>query len=87
MPAVYRSIPFAFESQSFGALLRQRRESAGLSQREVGELINRSDSFIGALERNQQVTLMSITDYINLCNLLDLNPSAFFLLSEDCNCG
>lgn len=83
MTTVTRSIPFVFEAQSFGALVRQRRDMAGLSQVDFGSLIGRSGTYISRIELWKVMPEgLTLTDYLNICNLLDLNPSAFFNLSE-----
>ena len=82
MATYYRSIPFEFETAAFGSLVRSRRENAGLSQREVSDLLERSESWLSQLERGVLVHGLYMRDYVALCNLLDLNPSAFFSLAE-----
>lgn len=83
MTTSYRSIPFGFEGKEFGALMRSRRENAGLSQHEIAEFFGRSDSWVSQVERGDLKHGLYMRDYLAICNVLDLNPCAFFALTEE----
>jgi len=63
-------------NEAFVEWLKLEREKKGLSLREVGKLIGRHHSIIGNVET--QVRRMDVAEFIEYCDLLDLNPQDCF---------
>lgn len=83
MGAIYRSIDMYFDAKTFGRLVAERRNGAHMSQVELASLINYSAAYIGYIERGQleRYQGISMLAYVQLCNLLDLDPRNFFFLT------
>ena len=59
-------------NELFARLLRNARESKGLSLRQAAELIGRHHSIIGNVET--QVRRMDVVEFIEYCERLELDP-------------
>ncbi|MBV8897232.1 MAG: helix-turn-helix transcriptional regulator [Acidobacteriaceae bacterium] len=61
------------EAEQFGAVVRRLRESRGLTQEELAERAEVSATYIGFVERGDNVPTLTII--IQIASALDVRPS------------
>ncbi len=66
---------------SFGALLRERRRAAGLTQRELAEKANLDFSYISKLE-NDRLPPPAADTVVLLCTILGIPPEELLALTH-----
>jgi len=65
----------AISSKSYAELrlwLKQARESAGLSMRDLGEMITEPHSFVGKVESGER--RLDVFEYVQYCEALSVDP-------------
>lgn len=61
------------DAQAFGAIVRRLRKKRGLTQEKLAELADLNVSYIGFLERGENVPTLTIV--LNLAQALDMNAA------------
>jgi transcriptional regulator with XRE-family HTH domain len=61
------------DAEAFGAIVRRLRTKHGLTQEKLAELADLNVSYIGFLERGENVPTLTIV--LNLAGALDVNPA------------
>ena len=74
-----RSIPMVFRAVHFANEIMSRRLEMKLNIREVGELVKVHATTISTYERAGESN-MKMENFLDLCNLFDLDPREFFEL-------
>lgn len=60
--------------------LKEMRKSKGISMREMGEILGLTKGQIWNIENG--VTALRVQDYLKICEILDVSPSALLLESS-----
>lgn len=76
-----RSIDFIFRKHRFATDITASRAELGMTQIEVANHVGLSGSAISDYESAHEDN-MKLKNFLNLCNLFDLNPHEYFELSE-----
>lgn len=76
-----RSIDFIFRKHQFATDIAASRIELGMTQIEVASHVGLSGSAISDYESAHEDN-MKLQNFLNLCNLFDLNPHEYFELSE-----
>lgn len=76
-----RSIPFIFRKHAFATDIVAARAELGVTQREAARSLNCTEAALGSYE-NALEDNPKLGNFLDVCNLYDLNPSDYFELSE-----
>lgn len=77
----YTQYSWAMDSKTFGMVVKQMRDEAGLSQNDVASVLGVSGSYIGYIEKNnERMITLRIDHVIGLCNLFDLDPRDYYYI-------
>lgn len=74
------SYPMKFDRTRWAVDVRRARKAADLTQAEVAAMLDLNHTSISGYENVTQWPLMS--NYIAVCNLLDLRPDMYFSFAE-----
>lgn len=74
-----RSIPMVFRVTHFGNEIMSRRLELGMTIREVSEMAKIHATTISTYERGEEAN-MKMDNFLDLCNLFDIDPREFFEL-------
>lgn len=68
-----------FDDVQFGIDVRQRRESAGMSQNELAAILGyTTGGMISKIETASYSQFLNMRDFLKLCNRLELSPAEYF---------
>lgn len=76
-----RSIDFVFRKNQFAADIAASRVELGMTQIEVARHVGLSASAVSDYEAAHEDN-MKLQNFLNLCNLFDLNPNEYFELKD-----
>lgn len=74
-----RSIPMVFRYREFGSMIAAMRVEYGFSTAEVASMVKVHQTTINKYERGIEPN-MHIQNFIDLCNLYDIDPRDYFEL-------
>lgn len=80
MVVVYKVIDWKFDFASFGRDLKEQRQRSRLTKVALGEMIGRSPSHIGQIERCTNARTVAVADVLAICNLFDMDPRKYLML-------
>ena len=79
MTIISSDYEYVFDSVQFGIDVRAARREAELTQEQLGRLLGHaSPTRITAVETAQRDHEMKLSDFVKLCNLLNLKPSFYW---------
>lgn len=75
MPVVITKYEYVFDDVQFGIDIRQSREKAGITQRDLDALLDhKSGGTVSAIEAGRWAQGGKLSDFFMLCKIFDLNP-------------
>lgn len=77
---VYKVVNWKFDAAAFGREVQEQRKRARLTKAALAEMMGRSDSHVGQIERGGNAGTVAIEDVLKLCNLFDLDPRRYLLI-------
>lgn len=76
-----RSIPFVFRKHAFASDIVSCRLELGVTQREAANSLRCTEAALGSYE-NALEDNPKLQNFLDVCNLYDLNPCEYFQLAE-----
>ena len=64
---------YSIESKNFVAWLRQQRENANLTQRQLGALLNVHHSIVGKIETGER--RLDVVEFVEYCLAIEADPN------------
>lgn len=77
-----KQIDYVFDANLFADTIIKLSHEAKMTQREVAEIIGVETATIGNYEMPTKNCQPNMQNFIEVCNLFDINPSDFFSLSD-----
>jgi len=83
MVKIVRTYVYVFDDVQFGIDLREKRQAAGLTQKQVSERAGHvSSGLCNSLEAGTYMPSLMIVDFLAICALFDLHPFDYFDLQK-----
>lgn len=79
MVKIERNYNWLFCKREFGNDVRAKRIAADLTQEQLGEMVNRTASWVYTVE-TAKLRGIHVVEFVALCNLFDLDPRKYYEL-------